>query len=100
MSDAVQLQVVPLMDKSCSKPKCRLEHWSLRVSPSLHDHGATVLIGRVSGHPELADDSEIVTSPLCLIVRTETADLAYTNTAVYELGAAHPDLIAALLEPD
>lgn len=100
MSDAVQLQVVPLPDKSCSKPTRRLAQWSLRLSPSPDDHGAIVLTGRVFGHPDFADDTEIVTSPLWLIVRTETADLAYTNTAVYELSAAHPDLIAALLEPD
>lgn len=97
MSNAVQLQVVPLSDESCNKPSCRLEYWSLRVSPFPHDRGAIVLTGRVFGHPEFA---EIVTRPLWLIVRTETADLAYTNTAVYELSAAHPDLIAALLEPD
>ena len=100
MTNALQLQVVPLPDESRNEPCCRLACWSLRVSPSPHGYGATVLIGRVLGHPELADDSEIVTSPLCLIVRTEAADLAYTNTAVYELGVAHPDLIAALLEPD
>lgn len=100
MCDAVQLQVVLLMDKSCNKPSCRLEYWSLLVSPFPHDTGAIALTGRVFGHPEFADNSEIVTSPLWLIVRTETADLAYTNIAVYELGAAHPDLIAALLEPD
>jgi hypothetical protein len=52
------------------------------------------------GHPEIANGTEIITSPLWLIVRTETADFAYTNTGVYELSAAHPDLIAALLEPD
>jgi hypothetical protein len=52
----------------------------------------------VSGHRGFADGTEIVTSPLWLIMRTETADLACTNTAVYELCAAHPDLIAALLE--
>ncbi|MBV9082682.1 MAG: hypothetical protein JOZ62_08410, partial [Acidobacteriaceae bacterium] len=58
-----------------------------------------VVTGRAFGHPEFVDGTEIVTNPLWLIVRTETADLAYTN-AVYELCAAHPDLIAALLEPD
>ena len=96
MSDAVQLQVVP----SCSKPRRRLYHWSLRVSPFPHDRGAIVVTGRAFGHPEFADGTEIVTNPLRLIVRTETADLAYTNTAVYELCVAHPDLIVALLEPD
>ena len=99
MSDAVQLQVVPLPDKSFSKPRRRLDHWSLRVSPFPYDHGAIVVTGRAFGHTECADGTEIVTNPLWLIVRTETADLAYT-TAVYELGAAHPDLIAALLESD
>jgi hypothetical protein len=58
------------------------------------------LAGRVFGHPELPNGTEIVTNPLWLIVRTESADFAYTNTAVYELSAAHPDVIAALLEPD
>ena len=100
MNDAVELQLVPLPDEPCNKPSCRLEYWSLRVSPFPHDLGAIVLTGRVFGHREFADGSEIVSSPLWLIVRTETADLAYTNTAVYELSAAHPDLIAALLEPD
>lgn len=100
MSDAVRLEVDPLPDNSCSEGYCRLDHWSLRVSPFPHQQGAIVLTGRVFGHPEFADGSEIVTNPLWLIVRTETADLAYTNTAVYELSAAHPDLIAALLEPE
>ena len=100
MSDAVELQVVPLPDDSCNKPSCRLEYWSLRVSPFPHDRGAIILTGRVFCHPEFSDNSEIVTSPLWLIVRTDTADLAYTNTAVYELSAAHPHLIAALLESD
>jgi len=100
VSDAVQLQVVPLPDKSFSKPRRRLDHWSLRVSPFPYDHGAIVVTGRAFGHTECADGTEIVTNPLWLIVRTETADLAYTNTAVYELGAAHPDLVAALLESD
>jgi hypothetical protein len=54
----------------------------------------------VFGHAEFANGTEIVTNPLWLIIRTETADLAYTNNAVYELCAAHPDLIAAFLEPD
>ena len=67
--------------------------------PFPYDHGAIVVTGRAFGHTECADGTEIVTNPLWLIVRTETADLAYT-TAVYELGAAHPDLIAALLESD
>ncbi|HSU32696.1 MAG TPA: hypothetical protein VLJ11_15815 [Bryobacteraceae bacterium] len=100
MSDAAQLQVVPLPDKSSSKPRRRLDHWSLRVSPIPHDHGAIVLTGRVFGHPEVANGTEIVTSPVWLIVCTETADFAYTDTAVYELSTAHPDLIAALLKPD
>jgi hypothetical protein len=39
----------------------------------------------VFGHPEFADGTEIATSPLWLVVRTETADL---------------DLITALLEAD
>jgi hypothetical protein len=98
VSNAVQLQVVPLPDESCNKPVCRLEYWSLRVSPFPHDRGAIVLTGRVFGHREFADGTGIVTSPLWLIVRTEAADLAYTNAAVYELCAAHPDLISALLE--
>jgi hypothetical protein len=50
--------------------------------------------------PEFADGTDIVTSPLRLIVRAETADLAYTQTAVYELSAVHPDLITAFLEAD
>ena len=100
VSDAVQLQVVRLPGKSCSRPRRRLDHWSLRVSPIPHDYGAIVLTGRVFGHPEFSDNSEIVTSPLWVIVRTESGDLAYTNTAVYELSAAHPDLMAALLESD
>lgn len=83
-----------------NKPVRRLEHWSLRVSPFPDDPGAIVLTGRVFGHPDFADDTDIATTPLWLIVRTGTADLTYTNTAVYELRAAHPDLIAALLEPD
>lgn len=62
--------------------------------------GVIALAGRVFGHSEFANGTEIVTSPLWLIIRTETADLAYTNTAVYELCAAHPDLIAAFFEPD
>jgi hypothetical protein len=86
--------------ESCNEPSCRLEYWSLRVSPFPHDRGAIVLTGRPFGHPDFADGTEIVTSRLRLIVRTETADLAHTNSAVYELCAAHPDLIAALLEPD
>ena len=100
MRDAVELQAVPLPDEPCNKPSCRLEYWSLRVSPFPRDRGAIVLTGRVFGHPEFANGTEIVTSPVWLIVRTESADFAYTNTAVYELCAAHPDLIAALLEPD
>jgi hypothetical protein len=100
VSDAVQLRVVPLADKSCNKPSCQLDQWSLRISPFPRDHGAIVLAGHVFGHPEVANGTEIVTTPLWLIARTETADFAYTNTAVYELSAAHPDLIAALLEPD
>jgi hypothetical protein len=99
VSHAVQLQIVPLPDESGNNASCRLEYWSLRVSPYPHDRGAIVLTGRVFGHREFADGTEIVTSPLWLIVRTETADLAYTNAAVYELFAAHPDLIAAFLEP-
>ena len=87
-------------DRLCNKPSGRLEHWYLRVSPFPNDHGAIVLTGRVFDHPEFANGTEIVTSSLSLIVRTETADLAYTNTAVYELSAAHSDLIATLLEPD
>ena len=100
MSNAVQSQIVPLPDESGNNASCRLEHWSLRVSPFPDDHGAIVLTARVFDHPEFANGSEIVTGPLRLIIRTETADLAYTNTAVYELCAAHPDLIAAFLEPD
>ena len=100
MSDAVQLQIAPFPDRLCNKPSGRLEHWSLRVSPFPDDHGAIVLTARVFDHPEFANGTEIVTGPLWLIIRTETADLAYTNTAVYELCAAHPDLIAAFLEPD
>ncbi|HZQ54060.1 MAG TPA: hypothetical protein VFB14_17795 [Bryobacteraceae bacterium] len=98
MSDAVQLQVVPVPDNTCRKPRHRLDHWSLRVSPIPHDWGGILLTGRVFGHAEFADNSEIVTSPLWLMVRTEAADLGYTNAAVYELCAAHPDLVAALLQ--
>ena len=50
--------------------------------------------------PRLPTSTEIITSPLWLIVCTETADFAYMNTAVYELSAANPDLIAAFLEAD
>ena len=100
MRDAVELQAVPLPDESCNKPSCRLEYWSLRVSPFSHDRCTIALTGRVFGHPEFANGTEIVTRPLWLIIRTETTDLAYTNTAVYELSAVHPDLIGALLEPD
>src|SRR5690242_20012447 len=98
--NAVELHVVRLPGESCNKPSYRLGYWSLRVSPFSHDRSAIALTGRVFGHPEFANGTEIVTSPLWLIIRTETADLAYTNTAVYELCAAHPDLIAAFLEPD
>ena len=59
-----------------------------------------LLTGRVFDDPEFADGTDIVTSPLRLIVRAETADLAYTQTAVYELSAVHPDLITAFLEAD
>jgi hypothetical protein len=82
----------------CSKPGCRLEHWSLRISPFPRDHGAIVLTGRAFGHPDFADGTAIITSPLRLIVHTETADLAYTNTTVYELSAADPDLITVFLD--
>ena len=97
MSDAVPSTAVP-SEESCSNVSCRLDNWSLRVSPFPRDRGAIVLTGRVFGHLEFVNGTEIVTSPLWFIVRTETADLAYTKTTVYELSAAHPDLIAAFLE--
>ena len=100
MSDAVHLHGVPSPEESCSKPRCRLHHWSIRVSPFACDRGAIVLTGRLFGHPEFTDGTDIVTSPLWLILRTETADLAYTNSAVYELSAVDPDFIAAFLDAD
>ena len=90
--------IYTLRQRTRSKPRCRLDDWSLRVPPFVSDCGAIVLTGRVFGHCEFADGTKIVTGRLSLIVRTDTTDLAHTNSAVYELSAAHPDLIAAFLD--
>ena len=78
MRKAVELQAVPLPDESCNKPSCRFEYWSLRVSPFPHDRGPIALTGRVFGHPEVANGTEIVTSRGAFPLRARSTGGVYS----------------------
>lgn len=77
---------------------CRLENWSLRISPDPGNPDATVIVGCVYGHEEFPDGTPIVTSPLEIILRTESEDLAVTRNSLYRLSTLDPDYLKSLLE--
>jgi hypothetical protein len=77
---------------------CRLDNWSLRVSPDPRHAGAAVLAGCAYGHRDYPDGTPIVSSPLQMIVRTADEDLAITLNSIYRLSAVHPDYISGLVD--
>jgi hypothetical protein len=77
---------------------CRLENWSLRVSPDPRNKGAAILAGCVYGHPDFPNGTPILTGPLQIILRTADEDLAVTVNTVYQLSVLDPDYLGALLD--